>query len=60
QVRENCSYDYSIRKGTDSLLRREKLEKLDQTIDEIRTKYGMNSIKRAYFSSFTCSISNIL
>ncbi|HEX3022264.1 MAG TPA: DNA polymerase IV [Lachnospiraceae bacterium] len=49
QVRENCSYDYSNRKGTDSLLRREKLEKLDQTIDEIRTKYGMNSIKRAKF-----------
>lgn len=47
QVKE-C-VDYRVTEKPNVLLRREKLEKLDQTIDQIRSKYGMDSIKRANF-----------
>ncbi|WP_167956264.1 DNA polymerase Y family protein [Anaerosporobacter faecicola] len=41
--------DYRIMDDERKMLKREKLEKLDQTIDQIRTRYGMDSIKRANF-----------
>lgn len=41
--------DYRATDDSNTLLKREKLEKLDQTIDQIRSKYGMDSIKRANF-----------
>lgn len=47
QVKETV--DYRVTEKPNTLLKREKLEKLDQTIDQIRTKYGMDSIKRANF-----------
>ncbi len=47
QVKENV--DYRVTEKPNALLKREKLEKLDQTIDQIRSKYGMDSIKRANF-----------
>jgi DNA polymerase-4 len=47
QVKETV--DYRITEKPNALLKREKLEKLDQTIDQIRLRYGMDSIKRANF-----------
>lgn len=41
--------DYRTKEDSDVVLKREKLEKLDQTIDQIRSKYGQDSIKRANF-----------